>query len=57
VRALRRESHSGAVKREHGEQAAEQRLQAGLVALGLTAEELVPEPKVTTEMAARSWNE
>jgi hypothetical protein len=52
VRGLRRESHSGAAKREHGEQAAEKLLQAGLVALGLTAGELVLGPKVTAEKAA-----
>ena len=52
VRGLRRESHSGAVKREHGEQAAEQLLQAGLAALGLTAEALVVGRKVTAEKAA-----
>jgi hypothetical protein len=52
VRGLRPESHSGAVKREHGEQAAEQLLREGLAALGLTAEELAQGPKVTAEKAA-----
>ena len=43
---------SGAGKREHGEQAVEQLLQAGLVAQELTAEELLLVPKATAENAA-----
>ena len=50
----RRESHSGAGKREHGERAAEQLLQAGLAKLGLTAEGLQRGRKVTGEKAALS---
>ena len=46
--------HSGAVKREPGERAAEQLLQAGLAKPGLTAEGLKRGRKVTAEKAALS---
>jgi putative transposase len=52
VRGLRRESHSGAMKREHGEQAAERLVREGLTLLGLTAEELKLGRRVTAEKAA-----
>lgn len=52
VRGCRRESHSGGVKREHGEQAAEQLLQRGLAALGLATGDLALLPKVSVEKAA-----
>ena len=52
VRGLRRESHSGGAKREHGEHAAEAMLRAGLARLGLTTEELNRGPKVTAQKAA-----
>ena len=50
----RRESHSGAAKREHGEQAAEKMLPAGLTRLGLAPENLRRGRKVTAEKAALS---
>ena len=50
----RRESHSGAAKREHGEQAAEELLAAGLHRLGLGVPDLKRGPKVTAEKAALS---
>jgi putative transposase len=52
VRGRRRESHSGAGKREHGEQAAEQLLQQGMAALELAADDLVLMPKASAEKAA-----
>lgn len=52
VRGHRRESHSGAAKREHGEQAAEELLRQGLASLGLAAEDLALAPKVSAEKAA-----
>jgi hypothetical protein len=52
MRGLRRESHSGALKREHGEQAAERLLREGLAVLGLTVEELELGRRVTAEKAA-----
>jgi putative transposase len=52
VRGLRRESHSGVSKREHGEQAAEQWLREGMAVLGLTAEGLELGRRVTAEKAA-----
>jgi len=50
----RRESHSGAAKREHGERAAEGLLAVGLGRLGLAAEGLRQGRKVTAEKAALS---
>jgi hypothetical protein len=52
VRGRRRESHRGAAKAEHGEQAAEKLLRQGLVSLGLAAENLARPPKVSPEKAA-----
>jgi len=52
VRGSRRESHSGAAKVEHGEQAAEQLLRQGLAALGLAADDLALPPKVSAQKAA-----
>ncbi len=52
VRGCRRESHSGGLKREHGEQAAGQLLQRGLVSLGLGTNDLALLPKVAVEKAA-----
>jgi REP element-mobilizing transposase RayT len=52
LRGLRRESHSGPGKREHGERAAEQLLQQGLAKLGLSAAELEGGRRVTPEKAA-----
>ena len=52
VRGCRRESHSGGIKREHGEQAAEHMLQHGLSSLRLTADDLALPPKVSAEKAA-----
>ena len=52
VRGCRRESHSGGVKREHGERAAEQLLHRGLVSLGLAMDDLVLLPKGSVEKAA-----
>jgi hypothetical protein len=56
VRGRRRESHSGAAKAEHGEEAAEQLLRQGLESLGMAAEDLAGRPKITAEKAAlASW--
>ena len=52
VRGCRRESHSGEVQREHGEQAAEQLLRKGLASLGLTKADLARLPKLAVEKAA-----
>jgi REP element-mobilizing transposase RayT len=52
LRGQQRESHSGPVRREHGEQAAEQLLGRALVALGLTEADLASKPKVTPAKAA-----
>jgi hypothetical protein len=52
VRGRRPESHSGAAKVEHGEQAAEQLLRQGLTALGLAADDLALPPKVSAQKAA-----
>lgn len=51
TRGLRRESHSGAAKREHGEQAAELLLAQGLAALGW-GKGLPLRPKISAEKAA-----
>ena len=51
-RGCQRESHSGVVKREHGEQAAGQLLRRGLAALGLAADDMTAPPKVSAEKAA-----
>jgi hypothetical protein len=50
----RRESHSGAAKREHGERAAQEWLALGLARLGLDPEVLRRGRKVTPEKAALS---
>ena len=50
----RRESHSGAAKREHGERRADELLRAGLMKLGLAETVLVQGRKVTAEKAALS---
>jgi putative transposase len=52
VRGRQRESHSGAGKREHGEQAAEQLLQRGLALFELEEKDLARPPKVSAEKAA-----
>lgn len=54
VAGRRRESHSGAAKREHGERAAEELLAAGLARLELADADLRRGPKVTAEKAALS---
>ena len=54
IAGRRRESHSGAAKREHGERAAEELLRAGLEKLGLGETGLVEGRKVTAEKAALS---
>jgi len=48
----RSESHSGAAKREHGEQAAGQLLRRGLEALGLGVDELAGLPRTAAQKAA-----
>lgn len=52
MQGLRRESHSGGDKREHGEQAAEELLAEGVAALGLKEEQMKKRPLVTPEKAA-----
>jgi len=52
LQGRRRESHSGAAKLAHGEQAGAQRLRQGLAALGMRWEELARPPKITPEKAA-----
>ena len=52
VRGRRRESHSGAAKVEHGEQAAEQLLHQGMATLGLGPEDLARRPRVSARKAA-----
>jgi hypothetical protein len=52
VGGRQRESHSGEAKRRHGEAAAEQLLEAGLAALGLTSADLAGLPKGAAEKVA-----
>ena len=54
LKGRRRESHSGAAKREHGERAAKELLAAGLARLGLGPDDLRQGRKVTAEKAALS---
>jgi REP element-mobilizing transposase RayT len=54
LRGRQAESHSGGAKREHGEQAAERLLAAGLAKFQMSADDLARGPKVTLQKAALS---